>query len=649
VSAVVALIRDVRVLATKQKDPKLCVDLVLPDRGGTTDKLVMYDVAVPQHRRRYNASMRRLRALCRAAGVDLKELLPLEISNADDLAALVEALRDKSVGVDVSGRQVRYVGAAKATPKPTKCDEAPPKLIYYESGAHEGEIIPCVANAIAILRTEPEWRGVLAFDAFEGCVVALQKPPWFAVHAPAEEKWKAGPLTDTDTTRARAWFALKHRMILSATEAHDAVTAAAEAHVVHPVRDYLNAVEPTWDKGVRVETWLIRYCGAADTPYVRALSKIALIGAVARVRSPGCKHDMMIVFQGPQGIGKSSAIAALVPNENWFTDEFDASSKDGKIALRGVWLIEAGELAGLRKAEVETIRAFLSRRIDKYRDPYGRRDGRHPRQCALFGTVNPDQFLRDDHGNRRFGPVTVGAIDLPALRRDRDQLWSEACVLYERGESWHLTDTAIIAAAQEQQESRRIVDPREDIVAKWLAGTWTDKTTRVATGVTVAEVLTRALEIPKERATKAAQMDAAVLLDKCGWVKCPNRHSRGTVRVWSYNLAGTACPACVERWEAKNQEREIEKEDRQVVQVGHDGGITEKNGVQPRSEQVVQVGQSMKGLNGAGKPAHAAPLDSPASTAEVATSPPRLARERSRKKKTARGHASSNGAGARSR
>lgn len=496
----------------------------------------------------------------------------------------------------------------------------------------KGKAVNCVANAVTVLTCHEEWKGVLAFDELEGAAVTLKVPPWRDSDRAANPK--PGVWADTDTTRLRAWMAERYGLVLSKGDADESVNVAAATNVVHPVRDYLSPLP--WDGTSRVPTWLSVYCGAPDTPYVRAVSRIALVGAVARIMRPGCKLDTMVVLQGPQGVGKSSAIAALVPNEDWFTDEFSAETRDGKLALRGVWLVEVGELAALRKAEVETIKAFLSRRVDKYRDPYGRRDGRHPRQCALFGTVNPEQYLRDDTGNRRFLPVTVGAIDLAGIRRDRDQLWAEARTLYERGEPWHLTDVAVIAEAQEQQEARRVLDPREEIVARWLAGA--DKmrnadVRRAARGVTTADVLTRALEVPKERATKAAQMDAAALLDKCGWKKCPNKHTRDGNRVWLYHVADQRCPACAERWAVTptaaptRREREREKEVGQVVQVGHNRGITEERGVQPRAGQVGQVGQS----RGAGKPAHAAPPDS-ARFGDVATSPP-LTRARGLEKK----------------
>ena len=254
-------------------------------------------------------------------------------------------------------------------------------------------------------------EGALAFDELEGTAVTLKVPPWRDSDRAANAK--PGVWADTDTTRLRAWLAEKYGLVLSKGDADEAVNVAAATNVVHPVRDYLRGL--AWDDTSRVPTWLSVYCARRTRPTCARChaSRSSAPSHASCVRN--ASSTRWWCSEGPQGVGKSSAIAALVPNEEWFTDEFSAETKDGKLALRGVWLVEVGELAALRKAEVETIKAFLSRRVDKYRDPYGRRDGRHPRQCALFGTVNPEQYLRDDTGNRRFLPVTVGAIDSRAF------------------------------------------------------------------------------------------------------------------------------------------------------------------------------------------------------------------------------------------
>ena len=167
-----------------------------------------------------------------------------------------------------------------------------------------------------------------------------------------------------------------------------AVTKAADDRSYHPVREFLDAL-PEWDKVPRVDTLLIDYLGADDTPYVRAVTRKTLCGAVCRVLSPGCKFDTMLVLNGPQGVGKSTLISRLAGD--WFSDSLNLSDTKDKTAaekLQGYWIMEIGELAGLKKAEVETLRSFLSRQNDIYRASFGRRATPHLRQCVFFGTTN---------------------------------------------------------------------------------------------------------------------------------------------------------------------------------------------------------------------------------------------------------------------
>ena len=185
-----------------------------------------------------------------------------------------------------------------------------------------------------------------------------------------------------------------------------AVTKVADDRSYHPIREYLAAL-PEWDGVPRVDTLLIDYLGAEDNSYVRAVTRKTLCAAVRRVQEPGVKFDTMLVLNGPQGIGKSTLISRLAGE--WFSDSLNLSDTKDKTAaekLQGYWILEIGELAGLRKAEVETLRSFLSRQNDIYRAAFGRRATPHPRQCIFFGTTNAESgYLRDTTGNRRFWPV----------------------------------------------------------------------------------------------------------------------------------------------------------------------------------------------------------------------------------------------------
>src|SRR5690606_38671737 len=198
-----------------------------------------------------------------------------------------------------------------------------------------------------------------------------------------------------------------------------------------------------------------------------------LIGAVARARRPGCKLDTMPVLEGPQGLGKSTAVRYLFGAQFFIDDLSDFHSKDSFQLIQGAWVCEIAELAALGKAEVNDVKKFLSKHQDKYRAPYERAPLTVPRRTIFFGTVNPEYgggYLRDTTGGRRFWPIVCGRIDLRGLLRDRDQLWAEAVVRYDAGARWHLDDPMLEQLAERMQTERREVHPWEDAIRYYLAG-----------------------------------------------------------------------------------------------------------------------------------------------------------------------------------
>lgn len=251
-----------------------------------------------------------------------------------------------------------------------------------------------------------------------------------------------------------------------------AVAKVTDDRSYHPIREFLHAL-PDWDGIKRAETVLIDYLGAADNKYVRAVTKKSLCAAVKRVLDPGCKFDTMIVLNGPQGIGKSTLIALL--GGEWFSDSLSLSDTKDKTAaekLQGYWILEIGELAGLRKAEVETLRSFISRQNDIYRAAFGKRPTPHPRQCVFIGTTNAESgYLRDTTGNRRFWPVkTPGSgrkHSWELLEQDVKQIWAEALELVKAGEKLYLTPEEDILAKEEQRSAMES-DEREGLVREYL-------------------------------------------------------------------------------------------------------------------------------------------------------------------------------------
>ncbi|MGA8150344.1 MAG: VapE domain-containing protein [Terriglobales bacterium] len=317
----------------------------------------------------------------------------------------------------------------------------------------------CLANAITALRLAPEWQGVLGFDEFSLRVVLRQLPPWGG--QAGDRDW-----TDVDSLAACEW--LQHCGIaVSSRVTHEAVLRVADENRFHPVRSYLGNL--TWDEVPRIEHWLSTYLGVPNDEFTQAVGKAWLVSGVARIFQPGCQADYTLLLEGPQGVRKSSALRVLAGDE-WFTDHIatDFSNKDARESLRGIWICELSELASTRRSTVESVKSFLSCRVDHYRPPYGHTSINVPRQNVFAASTNDAQPLCDATGNRRFWPVRLGGIDVDEVRQDRDQLWAEAVKCYRAGEPWWLTTTELNAQAEAEQSQRYEGDSWDDVIESWI-------------------------------------------------------------------------------------------------------------------------------------------------------------------------------------
>jgi hypothetical protein len=267
-----------------------------------------------------------------------------------------------------------------------------------------------------------------------------------------------------------ACSALRHMIIeqfgfdVGKEATRDAAETLAIGNPFHPIRSYLDELH--WDSTPRLSRWMTTYLGAENTPLNAAIGRIVLMAAVRRVREPGVKFDSILVLEGEQGIGKSTAIRILAGSENFSDQNILTLDPKGQMELlEGVWIYELCELEGLSRAETSKVKAFASRAVDHSRPAYGRFKESRPRQTVFIGTTNDDKYLRDMTGNRRFWPVKVGKIDLGALERDRDQLFAEAAHWEEKGESLVLPEK-LWPAAQVEQEARLEDDPWLDILSE---------------------------------------------------------------------------------------------------------------------------------------------------------------------------------------
>ena len=239
----------------------------------------------------------------------------------------------------------------------------------------------------------------------------------------------------------------------------------------HPIKLYFENL-PVWDGIKRVDTLLIDYLGAPDNEYVRAVTRKTLCAAVRRIQEPGIKFDQILVLNGPQGIGKSTLVSKL--GMEWYSDSLAVSDMNDKSAaekLQGYWIMEIGELAGLKKADVDKVKAFASRQDDKYRASYGHVVESHPRQCILIGTTNADAgYLRDTTGNRRFwaistpGGGTLAPWDIS--QAEVDQIWSEAKEIAKTEDLF--LSKELVPEAEKEQRNAMEVDEREGLVHDYL-------------------------------------------------------------------------------------------------------------------------------------------------------------------------------------
>ena len=346
-------------------------------------------------------------------------------------------------------------------------------------------------NVFYVLSMLPDWHGLIAFDEFANRIVKTRETPWGST---------AGEWVNRDDLELGLWmsenvgFAGANAQIIM-----DGVALAANKNRIHPPRDYLNGLK--WDGKTRLDYWLggvfsARELSRSDGEYLKVVGEKFMIGAVARIFEPGCKFDSMMVLEGSQGRGKSTAIKILFGD--WFSDtQLDLQNKDAYAQLDGIWGYEIGEMDAFSRAEATRVKGFVTSQVDRYRAAFERRPESHFRSTVFVGTTNQEEYLKDPTGARRFWPVAVSDfVEFDWLRANRDQLWAEAVARYKKGEVWHVTPAQQEELFTPEQRAREVTDLWFDSVARWCE----KNEHNYKDGIKLVDVFVGALEYPLDRA-----------------------------------------------------------------------------------------------------------------------------------------------------
>ncbi|MEA4972353.1 MAG: virulence-associated E family protein [Candidatus Metalachnospira sp.] len=321
-----------------------------------------------------------------------------------------------------------------------------------------------VWNEMLILNNDADFAN-FAFNEMANRIQITGNVPW--ERPDGNEFWR-----DADTAQMKALIDVRY--VPFSSRNHDvSFLKVADDRRFHPIRDYLDGL-PKWDENKRLEYLLVRYFNADDTPYVHAITRKTFVGAVARIYKPGTKFDSVPVLDGEQGIGKSTFFKDLV-GDQYYSDTLsltDMNDKSGAEKLQGFWIVEIGELAGMKKADIEKVKAFISTTDDKYRPSYGKTVESHPRQCIIIASVNGERgYLRDITGNRRFWVVKCSRKEQIMTwnfsENDRAQIWAEAKFYYQNGEKLYLEGDMLRAAEYAQREAMEL-DERQGMVEEYL-------------------------------------------------------------------------------------------------------------------------------------------------------------------------------------
>lgn len=327
----------------------------------------------------------------------------------------------------------------------------------------KGKYLSTAINFSTILANDPRLKNTFKKNDFDGKRYVFKSLPWRKVASPSE-------IEDVDYSGIRNYIESFYG-ISGSFKIDDSLSLEFEKQSFHPIKDYLKTLE--WDGVKRLSNLMADYFGAPDSLFLQEVSRKFMVAAVKRVFEPGCKFDNVLTLVGEEGTKKSSFFKII--GKTWFSDTFmTVHGKEALEQIQGVWIIEMAELAGLSKADGETVKHFISKQEDTFRAAYARTAKSYRRQNIFVATTNKWDFLKGSGGDRRFWPVAVekkGKTRTKDVWKDLegevDQLWAEAVQLYKQGETIYLSAEAEHEARREQRKHSE-TDERRGIIEDFL-------------------------------------------------------------------------------------------------------------------------------------------------------------------------------------
>jgi predicted P-loop ATPase len=352
--------------------------------------------------------------------------------------------------------------------------------------------------------SDPSICGVeIAYDDFQGCEL-IRRPA-------TNNNWC--PLADFDCTDI-AIFLSRHAgfVDVSPNKMSTAIRHYSMQNRIDTAKEWVESL--IWDGVSRIDAFMSRYFGAEDCPYSTAVSQYLWTALAGRVLQGGIQADMVPILYGPQGGYKSTGLVAMVPDPKAFC-EVNLAERDDNLSRKmvGVMIGELSELRGLKTKDAESIKEFLTRKIERWTPKFIERPIDYPRRSLFIGTTNENEFLADTTGNRRFLPITVTVADRSAIKQDRNQLWAEAVVRF-RNEGILYKDAE--ALAKHEHEKYQMLDVWENTIAKAL-GYHHQKI--LFTGITTVDILERYLEIPFSKQNYQYQNRVKGIMKKLGYIQ----------------------------------------------------------------------------------------------------------------------------------